>query len=93
VTLSGAVRAPGVYEIEHGMPLCDLLDGAGVTEQLSGVLIGGYFGSWQSAADAPRLLLDPSRLAKHGASLGAGVIVALGVSGIPPIFRTPGRLR
>jgi NADH:ubiquinone oxidoreductase subunit F (NADH-binding) len=83
VTLSGAVCAPGVYEIEHGMPLGDLLDSTGVTEQLTGVLIGGYFGSWQSAADAPGLLLDPSRLAKHGASLGAGVIVALGVSACP----------
>jgi NADH:ubiquinone oxidoreductase subunit F (NADH-binding) len=83
VTLSGAVCAPGVYEIEHGMPLCDLLDSAGVTEQLTAVLIGGYFGSWHSATDAPRLLLDPSRLAKQGASLGAGVIVALGVSACP----------
>jgi NADH:ubiquinone oxidoreductase subunit F (NADH-binding) len=83
VTLSGAVCAPGVYEIEHGMALCDLLDSAGVTEQLTAVLIGGYFGSWHSATDAQRLLLDPSRLAKQGASLGAGVIVALGVTACP----------
>jgi NADH:ubiquinone oxidoreductase subunit F (NADH-binding) len=83
VTLSGAVSSPGVYEIEHGMPLSTLLDSAGVSDDLNAVLIGGYFGSWLPATHIPRLLLSPRYLAEHGASLGAGVIVALGGSACP----------
>ncbi len=77
VTLSGAVASPGVYEIEHGWPLHDLLDSAGVTADLTAVLIGGYSGSWLPAAQVPRVLLSPRQLTDHEASLGAGVIVAL----------------
>lgn len=83
VTLSGAVASPGVYEIEHGAPLSDLLDTAGLTEDLTAVLIGGYFGSWLPTAAIPRLLLSPGELSEHSASLGAGVIVALGRSACP----------
>jgi SLBB domain len=78
VTLSGAVASPGVYEIEHGMPLDELLDIAGITERLTAVLLGGYFGSWLPAAQIRHLRLVPELLADHGASLGCGVIVALG---------------
>ncbi len=83
VTLSGALHAPGVYEIEHGMALTDLLDTAGITEQLSAILIGGYFGSWLPAEQISRLSLAPGQLAEQGASLGCGVIVALGSSACP----------
>ena len=78
VTLSGAVSYPGVYEIEHGWPLSDLLKSAGVTKDLSAVLVGGYSGSWLPATQIPRVLLAPRHLREHAASLGAGVIVALG---------------
>lgn len=81
VTLSGAVRAPGVYEIEHGAPLSDVLASAGADQRLVAVLLGGYFGSWVEAAQVRRLLLSRAELASYGASLGAGVIVALGESG------------
>jgi NADH:ubiquinone oxidoreductase subunit F (NADH-binding) len=80
ITLSGAVAAPGVYEIEHGAPLADLLAGATVTEDLQAVLLGGYFGSWLPAALIPCVQLSTAQLREHGASLGAGVIVALGRS-------------
>ena len=80
ITLSGAVAAPGVYEIEHGAPLADLLAHAAVTEDLQAVLLGGYFGSWLPATMISRLRLSPGQLREHGASLGAGVIVALGRS-------------
>ncbi len=83
VTLAGTVASAGVYEIEHGAPLADLLQSAGLTEDLTAVLIGGYFGSWLPAAVIPRLLLSPGELSEHGASLGAGVIVALGHSACP----------
>jgi NADH:ubiquinone oxidoreductase subunit F (NADH-binding) len=83
VTLSGAVSCPGVYEIEHGMALPDLLNRAEVVDDLRAVLIGGYFGSWVPATQVSRLLLSPRHLAEHGASLGAGVIVALEGSACP----------
>jgi NADH:ubiquinone oxidoreductase subunit F (NADH-binding) len=80
VTLSGAVAAPGVYEIDHGMPLAELLKGAGVSNELTAVLIGGYFGTWVPAASVPELALASEYLAPREAALGAGVIVALGSS-------------
>ncbi len=83
VTLSGAVASPGVYEIEHGAPLWDLLAGAGPTEELAAVLIGGYFGSWLPAGAIPQLRLSPTELAERGMGLGAGAIVALGRSVCP----------
>jgi NADH:ubiquinone oxidoreductase subunit F (NADH-binding) len=83
ITLSGAVAAPGVYEIEHGMPLAELLATAGVSEELTAVLIGGYFGSWLPAGELPGLELAPRRLAERGAALGAGIVVALGTSACP----------
>jgi NADH:ubiquinone oxidoreductase subunit F (NADH-binding) len=83
VTLSGAIAAPGVYEIEHGAPLSDLLAGAGQTEELAGLLIGGYFGSWLAPHAISELRLSPAQLAERGAGLGAGAIVALGRSACP----------
>jgi NADH:ubiquinone oxidoreductase subunit F (NADH-binding) len=83
LTLSGAVASPGVYEIEHGAPLSDVLAGAGQTEELAAVLIGGYFGSWLPARMVPELRLSPAELAERGAGLGAGAIVALGRSVCP----------
>ena len=83
VTLSGVVASPGVYEIEHGAPLADLLASAGQTEELAAVLIGGYFGSWLPARAIPQLRLSPTQLAEHGVGLGAGAIVALGRSVCP----------
>jgi NADH:ubiquinone oxidoreductase subunit F (NADH-binding) len=78
ITISGAVRAPGVYEIEQGMPLLEMLDLAGAEGRPGGVLLGGYFGSWIGPEQIPRLLLARAELAPYDAALGAGVIVALG---------------
>ena len=83
LTVSGAVESPGVYEIEHGTPLAFALDCAGVIEPLRAVLIGGYFGSWLPAEAVPGTRLSPGALREQGASLGAGVIVALGESACP----------
>jgi hypothetical protein len=71
VTVSGAVAAPGVYEIEHGMPLAELVDLAGAEDQLRAVLAGGYFGTWISGADAANARLANEHLAHYGATLGA----------------------
>lgn len=83
VTLSGAIGAPGVYEIDAEMALEELLDTAGVHQGLQAVLLGGYFGSWIPAREIPRVHLSAEHLSAHGASLGAGVIVALGESACP----------
>jgi NADH:ubiquinone oxidoreductase subunit F (NADH-binding) len=78
LTVSGAVRRPGVYEVELGVPLVDLVSEAGgVTEQPQAFLLGGYFGSWVVAGRAERLVLSAAGLKEVGASLGAGAIVVL----------------
>jgi NADH:ubiquinone oxidoreductase subunit F (NADH-binding) len=77
VTVSGAVRASGVYEIGLGHRLSALLaDAGGVKGDLQAVLVGGYFGSWlpAGAVDAP---LTDTDLARHGAGLGARALVVL----------------
>jgi NADH:ubiquinone oxidoreductase subunit F (NADH-binding) len=70
VTLNGAVNRPGVHEVELGASLGDLLLRlGGASEAVSAFLVGGYFGGWVAAGEAPQLLLTPD-------TLGAGAIVA-----------------
>ncbi len=85
VTISGAVRAPGVYELAFGTPMTDLLDAAGgPTEPLQALLVGGYFGTWVDTARAMRLRLAREDLRSVGCSLGSGVLIALGESAVRP---------
>ena len=59
VTLSGAVQKPGVCEVPLGARLGDVLRVAGTDcKDLSGVLVGGYFGAWVPAATAVDLPLS-----------------------------------
>ncbi|HXR13818.1 MAG TPA: NADH-ubiquinone oxidoreductase-F iron-sulfur binding region domain-containing protein [Solirubrobacteraceae bacterium] len=84
VTVAGAVESPGVFEIECGTPLPSLLAAAGGIERpLVGVLIGGYFGSWLPAARLDEIELSNEALARHGATLGCGVVVALPADACP----------
>jgi NADH:ubiquinone oxidoreductase subunit F (NADH-binding) len=84
VTLAGAVQYPGVYEIEHGVTLGSVLDDAGgLIEPARAFLLGGYSGTWIDAGDAPRAALSNRDLRPLGASLGAGVVVALPQSACP----------
>jgi NADH:ubiquinone oxidoreductase subunit F (NADH-binding) len=84
ITLCGAVARPGVQEIAIGAPLQTALDNAGgLTDELQGILVGGYHGCWISASALPNVTLDDEGLAWFGASLAAGVIVALGASACP----------
>lgn len=77
LTVSGAVTAPGVYEVDPAMPLAELLESVGATRQLAAVLIGGYFGSWLPAESVSQVRLAAEDLRRFGAALGAGVLVAL----------------
>ncbi len=46
-SVSGAVVHPGVYELEYGVPLEQLLASAGgPSTDVQAVLIGGYHGAW-----------------------------------------------
>ena len=84
VTVGGAVARPGVQEIELGAALDGLLRRAGgTTDDLSGVLIGGFHGMWVAGAARAAVTLDDEGLAWHGGSLAAGVIVALGAGACP----------
>jgi NADH:ubiquinone oxidoreductase subunit F (NADH-binding) len=63
-----------VVEAEIGAPLRSLLgSGAGTKAWL----IGGYHGTWLPLPQAASLTLDNAALRQHGATLGAGVLVAL----------------
>jgi NADH:ubiquinone oxidoreductase subunit F (NADH-binding) len=78
VTLAGAVARPGVVEVPGGTSVGAALSHADAgSATLASVILGGYFGTWLPATRALALTLDPPALARHGATLGAGVIVAL----------------
>jgi NADH:ubiquinone oxidoreductase subunit F (NADH-binding) len=78
VTLLGAVRYPGVYEVELGALVSDVLGLAGGTpEEPGALLIGGYFGTWAAAADALPLPFSAAGLSTLSARPGAGVVAVL----------------
>ncbi len=78
ITLSGAVHRAGVIEIEYGSPLTSVLEAAGgLSEPVRAFLLGGYAGTWLDTDQAFSAQLDQDALGRVGASLGAGVVVAL----------------
>jgi NADH:ubiquinone oxidoreductase subunit F (NADH-binding) len=76
-TVSGAVEAPGVYEIEAGTRIGEVLMMSGASADAGHILIGGYFGTWHDATEIAALPLAPAALRPAGASPGAGVLVVL----------------
>ena len=78
VTVAGAVRSPGVLEVEPGMMIEEILRWAGgPAEPLQAVLLGGFAGTWLPADQAIGLPFSRSGLAPAGAAPGAGVVTAL----------------
>jgi NADH:ubiquinone oxidoreductase subunit F (NADH-binding) len=78
VTLSGAVRLPGVYEVPLGTPLRELVtEAGGATEPPRALLIGGYFGTWLDAHTALACELSEASLGAAGAMLGARAVAVL----------------
>jgi NADH:ubiquinone oxidoreductase subunit F (NADH-binding) len=78
VTVGGAVRRPGVYEIALDMPVGDLLRQAdGPSEPPQAVLAGGYFGGWLRYDQALGVPVSDPALRAAGATLGPGVLVLL----------------
>ncbi|MDN3357969.1 SLBB domain-containing protein [Actinomadura sp. DC4] len=93
-TVSGAVVRPGVVEAPTGTSVGALLRMAGgPSEPVQAILTGGYSGTW-----LPPALLEvpatPSLLARAGATLGAGIVIALParVSGLAESARVLGWL-
>jgi NADH:ubiquinone oxidoreductase subunit F (NADH-binding)/NADH:ubiquinone oxidoreductase subunit E len=78
VSLAGAVRRPGLYEVELGTPLRSIVDdyGGGTSGPVGMLLVGGPSGSIlpPSLLDTP---LDVQPLQAVGGVLGAGGIVPL----------------
>ena len=73
--LSGAVARPGVYEVEFGVTLGEVLDLAGgVTGELKAILLGGAAGTFvgPDALDLP-LTFEDAR--DRGVALGSGVVM------------------
>ncbi|MHB8611259.1 MAG: NADH-ubiquinone oxidoreductase-F iron-sulfur binding region domain-containing protein [Candidatus Dormibacteraceae bacterium] len=78
VTVSGHGVRDGVYEVELGIGLGNVVRMAeGEIERTSALLVGGYFGSWVSGDAAESLFLDAKALADDGIRLGCGVIYVL----------------
>ena len=91
VTVRGGVRAPGVYEIPIGMPLAQVL-GQAQAGRLTGVLVGGYFGTWLTPSEASEAVMSTQYLRSVGASLGCGLVAAL-PEGHCPLEEVSGVLR
>jgi NADH:ubiquinone oxidoreductase subunit F (NADH-binding) len=78
VTILGAVHEPGVHEIAIGTPVGKVLSLAGgPSAPPQALLVGGYFGTWVSAAMAASLPFSSAGLADLGAGVGAGLLAAL----------------
>jgi len=78
VTAMGAVRSPGVGEIELGMTMREVLASfGGMTAMPQAFLVGGYFGTWVSARDVLDLPFTDESLGAFGASLGARLLIVL----------------
>ena len=82
VTVSGAAREPGVYEIAFGTPVQDVLALAGVDRgSVQAVLTGGYFGSWLPGGALLSTPAAPDSLRAAKASFGAGIFLVLPADG------------
>ncbi len=76
-TVSGAVAQPGVYEIEAGTDVGEVLAMAGAEMAAQSVLIGGYFGTWHEIGEVARLPFTAAGLRPFGAAPGAAVLYVL----------------
>jgi NADH:ubiquinone oxidoreductase subunit F (NADH-binding) len=78
VTVSGAVREAGVFEVPTGTPVRDIVEKAQPSARVQAVLIGGYGGAWVAEHDLS-VPFAPGSLKQVGAGMGAGVLVVLPV--------------
>jgi NADH:ubiquinone oxidoreductase subunit F (NADH-binding) len=79
ITLSGAVKQPGVVEADRGTPLWDIATRATPFEPAQALLVGGYGGTWVAPENFLTSYASVS-LRAIGATAGVGVIIVLGQS-------------
>ncbi|MBJ7339676.1 NADH-ubiquinone oxidoreductase-F iron-sulfur binding region domain-containing protein [Mycolicibacterium sp.] len=73
-TITGAGRAPVLYELPHGVAVADLLAQHGVsTTEVTGVLMGGYFAGLLNR-DVLDATLDHETIRALGSGLGCGAM-------------------
>jgi NADH:ubiquinone oxidoreductase subunit F (NADH-binding) len=80
ITLNGAVRRRGVFEVPAGVVLADVLTdlGQGTPEGIQAVLPGGYFAGWISAeAIWDGVRLEPASLREIDSDLGSAAITVV----------------
>jgi NADH:ubiquinone oxidoreductase subunit F (NADH-binding) len=78
VTVGGAVRWPGVYEVPAGTSVGTALDVAGgPVGVVQAVLSGGFAGGWLRLPDALDVPLTHDALRDAGAALGVPMLLAL----------------
>jgi NADH:ubiquinone oxidoreductase subunit F (NADH-binding) len=78
VTVGGAVRRPGVYEVELGTPVSVVLaEAGGESEPLQAVQMGGLGGGWMPIEQAHGLPLAHEDCRAAGTVLGTAALVAL----------------
>jgi NADH:ubiquinone oxidoreductase subunit F (NADH-binding) len=81
VTVGGSVARPGVYEIELGTTIGQVVMLAGgPAERPQALLVGGYFGAWLPADFAWPIPLSQPTLRAAGGAMGAGMVIALPVT-------------
>ena len=74
VTITGADRPPGLYEVPHGLPITELLALHGVSnDRVRGTLMGGYFAGLLNR-DVLDATVDHETFQRLSSGLGCGAI-------------------
>jgi NADH:ubiquinone oxidoreductase subunit F (NADH-binding) len=81
VTLAGPFTQPGVYEVELGAKLGDIMSLGAPSQDLQAVLLGGFQGGWLPAREALGLRYSPPAARDAGTALGPGLIMPLPADG------------
>lgn len=75
ITLGGAVARPGEYEVPVGTTPARIIEIAGgPTTGTSGILTGGFGGTWAHPDRILHTEWSPDGMREHGVSIGAGVL-------------------
>lgn len=75
VSITGAVPVPVVCEVEAGSWLLDVFEQCGGDPtRVSGVLVGGYYGTWIHPREAFETQLTIESMRPHGATPGCGIL-------------------